>query len=340
MKKVAYIITGALLSLLLSGCEKQPAAETADAPAKRVITFGIRLNDGTKVSPSPTSAQEGAINKLAVLVFNGNFIEDRIETTTDTSVDFELEPGEYTVVAVANYGTNSPMSATTLSGVRATNSLLDDNSVGNFVMYGEKSVTVTRTSGGTEYIQLKRLVAKLGIKKISVEFTSPVVATRTFTLRKIYVTNAFRQNSLYAASTPVATTSLWYNMKAYSSSAKNDLLAETEINTVIAQGASNTTEHYFYCYENSITSANDVQGGTWSPRCSRMVIEATVGSDTFYWTITVPNIVRNKTYFAQEVIIRKLGSTNPDVYIPGAADVSFEPDNDDWEFEYDVDETF
>lgn len=339
-KRFSYSLIGAAVALSILSCTKSPIPE-ASSPTKMLVSFDVKTSAQTKMAPSPTSAQEEAINKLAILIYNGTNLETYFESTEETSTVFALEPGTYNVAAIANYPVSfSPSSATSLSTLRETASYLDDNSVGNLVMYGESSVTVTRSANERKYISIRRMVAKLGVKKITVNFTSPVVAEREFVLRKIYVTNAFRRSKFAGTVVPAATTSLWYNRMGYASSPKNDLLADASINAAVAQGSSYSTEHYFYCYENTITASGDSNSFAWSPRCTRLVIEATVGSETYYWPITIPNIARNRTYFASEVIIKKLGSVSPDVFVPESADVEFYESVNDWDDTYDFVETF
>ena len=70
-------------------------------------------------------------------------------------------------------------------------------------------------------------------------------------------------------------------------------------------------------------SSSAVWGGSWSPRFTRVVIQATLQGETVYYPISLPASVRNKTYMIDEVIIHRPGSSDPEEEIPGSVTVNF-----------------
>lgn len=303
-------------------------ADEPERDARGMVDISFYIgNDGASTKATGILASnESAVNSWALLlVQSGSSTVFKAMTSEGASaISVSVPAGNYTAYAVVNYptagnGAFTPSDGMSVSALTGTVSYLENNSLANLVMFGSKDVSLT--SSGSQSIPVSRLVAKLGIKKISVDFSDPSLAGKAFVIKGIYVTNAYLTSTLgadYSAAALNAGTAYWQNRMGFqSSSALNPLLAETGLTIPVTAGASYTTEHYFYCYPNQVLStADDRNMSAWSKRCTRMVIEATVGGTTCYYPITVANaskgIIRNNTYIADEVIIQKMGYADPE----------------------------
>ena len=93
----------------------------------------------------------------------------------------------------------------------------------------------------------------------------------------------------------------WFNFKGYDQS--NSLVF---LHDEVTGGALSTTTpkystpHSFYCYPN-LTDTK-----------TRLVIQAKIGSATYYYPITLDSVVSNKMY-SYNVTLKRLGSDSPDV---------------------------
>ena len=70
-----------------------------------------------------------------------------------------------------------------------------------------------------------------------------------------------------------------------------------------------STQHTFYCYPNK---AADSDATSWSPRRTRLVLKTTLGTDTYYYPVTLPELENNKSY-ELELTITRPGSDNADM---------------------------
>ena len=71
--------------------------------------------------------------------------------------------------------------------------------------------------------------------------------------------------------------------------------------------------------------------GTWSARHTRIIIETTIDGTSIYYQVNLPVIARNNTYIAEEAIIGRIGSTDPEQEIPGAVTVTFAESPASWD---------
>ncbi|MBR1705686.1 MAG: hypothetical protein IJ721_02720 [Bacteroidales bacterium] len=356
MKNDSYypgIFAAALAALSLLSCT-QDAPEPEDGSLGVDFFIETDIRSGTRATDI-ASADESKVNRWALfLVKDGQAsIFTRAWSDSGADITLDLNPGTYTAYAVVNYPASgnaafAPGAPSTVSELTGTVSHLRDNSASNLVMSGSKRITVAADRTGSHSIPVSRLVAKLGIRKITVDFSdNPALASKDFTLKGLYVTNAYSHTTFgadYTAAQLTATPSSWYNRMGFSPDADTDgLLSETGLDIPIGtSGGSYVPEHWFYCYQNPVLSGSDTRSPVWTKRCTRIVIEVQVGGTTYYYPVTVASadkgILRNKTYFAEEVIIRRIGSKDPEDENPDAVSVKWSTATDGWDETYRVDE--
>lgn len=343
---VASFLTG------LVGCSKPSAKDTPFIPesydewfpgAERCEFFiGGSASEETKAT-SVTYSNESRINRWGMYIFasNGSYVTSAASSAGEGVQKF-LHPGTYTVVALVNYPTSGTYainpavkgSINTLSSLySALVPRLEDMALNSLMMYGVDTFTINEGSTLLKTVDVRRLVSKVGIKKISLDWTNPGHAAEDFTLKHIYLTNVFGVQQLSAdieRSAMSTDKGNWFNAMGYHGSgsrtmtdAVESMTADRNINTVIADGSSVSTEHYFYAFPNACYQGEGVTSSSWSVRSTCMVIEATCGGQTYYYRIALPAMGRNKTYIADEVVINNLGSLDPNQDVANSMTVRF-----------------
>ena len=322
--------------LLLAGCH--PAARRDEGTVE--VVFSV-LGDDTRVTGT---GGEREVDRWALLLYKDGRLVETGASDSGSAIKKKLVAGDYDAFAVVNPPTSfRAASYPELNAVTGAESDLRDNAPGRFVMAGRRTVTVPVPDGRTQQIGVDRLVCKASIRKITVQFTNPALADRPFLLKAVFLTNCYGKtlygNDLRAADI-LSDASCWYNRMRFQSDGDVDgLLAERDIDTFLTADKPHVQEHTFYFYPNPLPETQDNRGGTWSRRHTRLVIEAQIDGQTYYYPVTLPASARNKTYIIEEAVIRKLGSRDPEKDEPGAVDVTFSTSTDDWSPAFHVTET-
>ena len=313
--------------LLLAGCH--PAARRDEGTVE--VVFSV-LGDDTRVTGT---GGEREVDRWALLLYKDGRLVETGTSDSGSAIKKKLVAGDYDAFAVVNPPTSfRAVSYPELNAVTGAESDLRDNAPGRFVMAGRRTVTVPVPDGRTQQIGVDRLVCKASIRKITVQFTNPALADRPFLLKAVFLTNCYGKtlygNDLRAADI-LSDASCWYNRMRFQSDGDVDgLLAERDIDAFLTADKPHVQEHTFYFYPNPLPETQDNRGGTWSRRHTRLVIEAQIDGQTYYYPVTLPASARNKTYIIEEAVIRKLGSRDPEKDEPGAVDVTFSTSTDDW----------
>ncbi len=286
------------------------------------VTVSIRGSRSTK-AVEPTYANESKVNNLQLFVFNGDKLEAHRSVNNSIMALVPATAGERTVWAVVNapdlysalnVSEEDPM---TLPKLKAAVSNLSDNAVNGFVMTGD--VTQELVDGGNVAINVKRIVSRVSINKVSAslkDYREPYQVR----LEGIYLINV-AGNISYDQSLAASS---WANPLGHVDASFDDLLydnlvaadpadavivknnvyekegvvlKEHEAYTpesiavgqyVLADGVTMTKdnayykEHVFYPYPNKFgTNDGETQNydSVWSPRGTILVLEATLITD-------------------------------------------------------------
>ena len=331
MKRTVLIVS----ALVLAGCNRAAPPEAGNVE----VVFSVL---GEAVRGTGTDG-EAAVDDWALLLYRDGRLTDAGTSDSGSAIRKKLPAGDYTAYAVVNPPAGfQPAGYLTPGALAGAESALADNAPGRLVMAGCRTVTVPVPDGATQRIGVDRLVAKAGIRKISVAFTNPELAARPFRLKGIYLTNCYgksRYGSDWSADDIRSDASLWHNrMGFHAETGLDGLLAETGLDIPITADHPHTQEHVFYFYPNPLPETQDTRSGTWTRRRTRLVLEAQIGERTYYYPVTLPSSQRNRTYLIEEAVIRKLGSTDPEKDEPGSIDVTFSAVPDGWAPEYTVTE--
>lgn len=331
----------AAIILAAVSCARPPILPDDPSPAGDEPTVSVVFSASGPNSKATgiTSSGETAIGRWAVFAFDNVSGWYTHETSVvGDPIPMVLRAGHtYTCYAIVNYPTTGTGAFNTTkvhspSDLRGKVAYLSDNSVGSLLMFGSVTVTPSATfydpadpsSAVSENrtISVTRLVSRIDISRIAVDFSGkPALQAKTFTLRGVYVTNAYRTTRYgtdYNQADLSGNRQAWYNTGGWHRgeagvSGFDAILGDRGINAVITPSSPYTTAHSFYAFPNATpTDDDDRETAAWSVRCTRLVIEATLGDETLYWGITVPSMVRNRIYSAASVTIHGRGSTDPE----------------------------
>ena len=315
--------------LLLAGCRKEP-------PASQVtVTFSLRA-EGSAGTRSGSSG-ESEVRRWALLLFRDGLFADYSLSSSPEPIIRTLQTGSYTAYAVANYPEASFHPERFREVKDLTESTLDlfDNTFDAPVISGHTDLDLS-ADAGTYGITVERLVCKAGIRKVSVDFTDPALAEKPFVLKEIFLSNCCRYgrygSDLSREELPRSEAG-WYNPMGRNLS-ENRLLTASGLEMPVTPEAPCTVPHFFLFYPNPMDSGQDTHATAWSPRCTRMVLEATLGDRTCYYPITLPPVPRNRTCIADEVVIRRAGSPDPEQEVPESVEIVFSTSVEPWEQQY------
>lgn len=341
---IRALIAGALTAALLPSCAKPLAyEEPSPLPVGEedlvTVLFSASGGAGSKVT-GVTDAAESSIGRWALFAFDTESGWFRCESASGGSaLPLQLRAGRtYTVYAVVNYpergvGAFVPSSVRTPSDITETVAYLGDNAPGALLMYGSTTVTPQTPAYDPEdpgepeperkAISVRRLVSRVDLRGLAVDFSGkPQLQGKTFTLRRVFVTNAYRSSrygSDYAFSELSPTRSAWYNSGGLhrgegTEAGMDALLVDGPVGQVVTAGSPYTGSHSFYPFPNPTPASEDILTmDAWTRRCTRLVIEASIDSDIVYYAIRVPSMVRNRIYAASSVVIHGRGSNDPEV---------------------------
>ncbi|MBQ9411268.1 MAG: hypothetical protein IJU21_06630 [Bacteroidales bacterium] len=352
MKHLFSIITTLAISM---ACAVPYQGENAPAeysvPDSLLVDVVFRAQEGvsTRIT-GVTDGQERSIGRWAVFAFDpsGHFRWGSSDSGSPLSL--KLAAGiVYTCYAMVNYpitgvGAFNPSSVRTPDDLAGKAAYLGDNAESALLMYGLANVTPIQGVPLNVTIGVRRLVSRIDLRGLEVDFSAkPALAGKTFTLRGVYVTNAYR-TTLYSADYTYPelseTRSAWYNTGGWhrgesAESGMDSLLGDTGIGRVVSAGNPYSVNHSFYAFPNPTAADADIRTmGAWTRRCTRLVIEASIDSDVVYYAITVPSMVRNRIYAASNVVIHGRGSNDPEIIDidPDIIEVNLEPViSDSWD---------
>ncbi len=319
MKRILFL---ALFLGAMSACQH------TDKPINEILQETAKLNISiphvqTKLTDI---GDDSKVNSVQVFVFKSTGDLDAYGASTASSLNLTCTTGPKEIFALVNAPDLS--SINTLSALQNASSNLSDNRYEGLVM--TKDTTVNVLSDMNLNLNVKRLAARVCLKSIRNSMESIQHRTKSFNINAIYLINVVGDRKYFSSSEPL----VWYN-KISTSSDLTRLLYDGMGNHQINYGQAYTGKHYFYCYPNA--QAEDTSASTWSPRYTRLVVEANFGGQLCYYPISIPNIQQNKVYNIS-LVVSIPGSTSPDAPIEKVNQgVTIEVE--DWEISEDIVET-
>ena len=261
------------------------------------LTVGIAT--GMTRSTTITAEDEVKVNNLQVFVFRGDALDAYGVADNASSVTVSCTKGDREVYAVVNAPDLKDIA--TKTDLLAAKSALTDNDESNFVMFGKTDATLP--SELPVNVEVDRMVSKVVLKTVNRAFTSAALAALDFSIDEIFITNVAGDVNYGLTDNPVE----WYNKMDYSSELA--MFTHDAPAASVANEEAYSTQHTFYCYPNK---AADSDAASWSPRRTRLVLKTTLGTDTYYYPVTLPELENNKSY-ELELTITRPGSDNADM---------------------------
>ena len=284
-------------ALALVGCSKTDLESETTSPAEDggTVELTVNVTDSMMETKVTGSNNDKKVNSLQVFVFNKHGILETSADAATSEVTLSCTAGQKHVVALVNAQTESGV--TTLADLSARKAGLETTTSTNCVMVGEADHNVTK-SGGLS-ITVKRLTSMVGLKSVELAFQSAYLRTLPFEIKAVYLINVAGERDYISNSTP----SVWYNQGGYNETTCLGILYDPVSNGAITSGGEKyETDHYFYCYPNTTSTP------------TRLVIEATIDSQTYYYPIEVKDIQPNNKYM-YDVKIKGLGKDSPDIML-------------------------
>ena len=265
-------------------------------------------------------SKETKINNVQIFVFNEDGKLDSYHAGTESKqIKIRCSSGKKKVISIVNAPSLSTCTDTTTLLGKTTS--LSDNRIGNFVMTGRASATLP--DDASVNVKVSRITARVGIKNISANFTSDGYKQLTFTINSIYMINVAGSTD-YALSAPQT----WINQAGLEDGERElDALLYTSINHSLSEETPMKANQYFYVYPNPATVDNT--GTPLNTQFTKLVVEATLGDKTCYYSIKLPNIERNKAYTLSSLTLTRPGTDSADEEIT-SEECTFSIEVEDW----------
>ena len=309
-RKTIFLAAGLLLALAGQSCRKAGPSlspevilpETSDGRIDLVVS----VSDGASTKAS-SALSDADVSSLAVYVFEADGKIDTHGSASSNSVALKCFPAAgKQVYAIVNKTVSGEVK--TIADLKALTSDLSETSTKNFVMAGTKT-GVNLTTGGSVTVDVYRIGAKVSIGAIKNNLQEPYYQTLPFVVKGIYLINV--STGAFPLFGDSFTPSSWANKCKWVSDSKYNALAYESANLSVAYGASTSGTHWLYCYPNPVTV--DHEGSTWNSAGAktRLVIETTIGGETYYYPITLDGVSRNCHYSISGLEITRRGSKDP-----------------------------
>ena len=336
MKRKLYL--AALAAVAFASCN-EPVVSEPENP-QGLVKLDLSLSSGE--TKSVGTNDENRISSVQIFVFDESgdieaYKQEKYTTQTVISsakTFVDCIPGSKKIVAVANAPEMSDVES--YDDFKSKTSFLADNGTRNFQMIGETDLDVVAATEIT--IPLSRIAAKITIASITNNMSLDYYKGMTFSITNIFMLNVVGSTGYLDDKEPES----WYNMMRREDNGSLRFMLDRNNSTPISVNYSETVnltqdqEHAYYVYPNS-TETDSSDQETWCPRYTRMVLEARLGSELYYYPVSIPNIERNTAYEVHLTVTRP-GSSLPDVPVDVVA-VSITVDVVDWNDAAKINET-
>ncbi len=336
MKRKLYL--AAVAAVAFASCNEPGAIDPENLQG--LVKLDLSLSSGE--TKSVGTDDENKITGVQVFVFddNGDLETYKLEKyTTQTPISsaktfVDCTPGSKKIVAVAN--APEIQDVKTYDELRSKTSFLSDNGTKRLQMIGETDMEVVTATEIT--VPISRIAAKIRIASIKNDMALEYYQKMAFSITNIFMLNVAGSTGYLEDKEPES----WYNMMKGEDNGTLRFLLDRNNSTPITVNYSETVtftqeqEHAYYVYPNS-TETDSSDQETWCPRYTRMVLEAKLGNDVYYYPVSIPNIERNTAYEVHLTVTRP-GSSLPDVPVDVVA-VSITVNVVDWNDGAEINET-
>lgn len=290
IKKLYFAAIAAVFAF--AGCAEGqadlPHVENQDG----LIELTVSVSDA-QTKATDQNYLDDIINDIQIFVFNRYGVYETSATADNYTLKLSCTSGHKQIVALVNAEpVSNVVNITDLGSIRS-----DLAGIGNgeLVMVGTKEVDLPHE--GPVVIDVTRLAAWVALKSVRLNFALPQHRGLSFEITDVYVVNAAGDRAFMDEDAP----SFWYNEGACDpATTLPHLYDKVADGSLVSQGPSYDTVHHFYCYPNN------------TAKKTRLVVEALIDGNPYYYPITLDEIKSNHMY-SYDLTITKLGSDSPDV---------------------------
>ena len=287
IKKICFAAMAAVAAV--SCCEKDvelPEQETEG----ELVTFSVAV-PGLQTK-SVGNTDEKNVNSLQVIVFNKNGVYESTSYGRGTAVSLTCTAGQKRMVALVNSNMEEGLANYDELAARSLN--LKDAGPGDLVMYGDSTLTVVANNDID--LDVKYLSSKIVLESVTLNFSNQQHRKMQFAIKSVFLTNVAGDRKYGFEADPTK----WYHLDKYDKQNTLPFLYDSlGEGKTLSHGETYDTEHYFYCYPNQTTTK------------TRLVIEAEIGGQIYYYPIILDEVLPNNQY-SYNVVLTRLGVDSPD----------------------------
>ena len=283
------ILIAAALVIAATACTKKQLNTEADNPqATAELTVSL-----PQVITRASGESDANVKNFQVFIFQDDKLEATAEGTTAPQT-LKLTKGVKKVAVLANHQKINDVS--TYAELKARPFDLAANAPDALLMFGEDGLNLSGDISTT--IDVSRLTARVELQKITNALELEAYKDSVMTLKRVYLINAVGERTVAGE----YENAKWYNLGKFVSGDCDGLLLEEEEHQIQSEGSE--LNYCFYTYPNS---------GSSSP--VRLVAEIAIGSDIWYYPVTIPDVLANNRYIVSNLKITRIGVDDPDQVI-------------------------
>lgn len=307
--KCKFFFAAAVAASVLASCSKTVDEEMPQQEEKTVrLNVGVTCGQ-TKVTGDPTDDQ---IKTIQVWSFNESLSVDGYAMIRDTKeITIDVPPGTKTIEVLVNAPQMPDIGK--YDDLKSRVSDLRHNLANSMVMEGY----VTKQNVTEDYsltVPVRRLASRITLLTVKNDMEYLAHQKLEVKLLRAYLINVpcgMKFTDAFDANFTREIPDRWGNKMCYN---EEDALAGLTLcdlsRSVLPYGNTYSKVHYMYSYANPTTE--DSSSKTWGSRRTRLVVETQIGSDIYYYPVTLPVLEQNTEYQVNLTITRP-GSKDPDV---------------------------
>ena len=280
-----YLIAAALV-IAATACTKQQLNTEADnLQATAELTVSL-----PQVITRASGETDANVKNFQVFIFQ----DDKLEATSwgpSAPQTLKLTKGVKKVAVLVNHQKINDVS--TYDELKARSFDLAANAPNALLMFGED--TLHLSGNRSDIVDVSRLTARVELQKITNALELEAYKDSVMTLKRVYLINAVGERTVAGE----YENAKWYNLGKFVSGECNGLLLEEAERQIQSEGSE--LNYCFYTYPNS---------GSSSP--VRLVAEIAIGSDIWYYPVTIPDVLANNRYIVSNLKITRIGVDDPD----------------------------
>ena len=256
-----------------------------------LVTFSVSVPGLDTKSTGGSADDEKTINSLQVFVFNQHGVYEASARADKGEVSITCTAGQKRLVALVNAEEETGVSD--YAGLAGRNVYLEDSDVDNLVMLGDTIVSVAADKSIN--VEVSYLSSKVVLESVTLDLENPEHESLDFAVTSVFLTNVAGDRKYINDSTPT----IWFHEGADLSKTLPFIYDSVPNGTLEPGGVGYGTDHYFYCFPN-VTSTK-----------TRLVIEALIDEQTYYYPIVLKELLPNNQY-SYSVVLTRLGTDSPD----------------------------